>query len=114
MKLDEYDQKLYQLRSEYGTVYEQITSLQIVKSNQPNEIVISLNVSVSTATKIVSIEPGAKSKLHKPFSDYVQGKHWLMYYHEQLDECKCEELFQLAKLTLHKDVISSSLSGNPS
>ena len=32
-----------------------------------------------------------------------------MYYQERLDECECEELFQLANPTLHEDVSSSSL-----
>ena len=41
-----------------------MTSLQAVKPSQPNEIVISdSNVSVSTATKTVSTQPGAKSNL---------------------------------------------------
>ena len=50
-----------------------------------------------------------RSGTHDTFRDFVQGKHWLLYYHERLSECECDELVQLASPSLQPNVLSSTI-----
>ena len=59
-----------------------------------------------------AMNKNTKSGSHVDFRNYVQGKHWLLYYRERLDECQCEELIQLANPQLASNVIMTSLDGH--
>ena len=64
------------------------------------------------ATYKQAVNKNTKSGTHDDFRNYVQGKHWLLYYRERLDECQCEELIQLANPQLASNVIMTSLDGH--
>ena len=59
----------------------------------------------SVPLRLKDTRPGT----HEIFCDFVQGKHWLVYFHERLSECECDGLMQLASPSLQPNVLSSTI-----